>query len=373
MDAHKILSWLQPALGVLVILFILLDVFMTVLYARVGTGILSYIIGKWTWAVFKWGTRPFAKRRGNFLSFCGPVIVVLLIAAWGFGLALGTALIIHQQLGRTIVATNGPTPTDFGTAIFVGGSSLSIIGVSDFSPKTRVLHWLFFVNSLVGMSVISLTVTYVLQIYTALQNRNAFALKIHIGAGQRGDAAEWVVGAGPRGRFDLGYSTLVEAGGELVHVKESHHFYPVIFYFRFASPFYSVSQFTLTLLDSVSLIKSTLHDQEYAWLKESGALSQLWQGSILLLKMLNDTFVPGRLDDIEAPPSEENMTRWRRRYREGFQRIQEAGIRTVEDQAAGSDRYVSLRAEWDPYIMNLSKFGAYQADEVDPVGMPAGK
>ncbi len=34
-------------------------------------------------------------------------------------------------------------------------------------------------------------------------------------------------------------------------VKESHHFYPVLFYFRFREPFYSVSRSARLALDTV--------------------------------------------------------------------------------------------------------------------------
>ena len=45
--------------------------------------------------------------------------------------------------------------------------------------------------------------------------------------------------------------------------KEAHHFYPVLFYMRFAQPYYSLSFATLVLLDAVTIIRSTLGD-EYA-------------------------------------------------------------------------------------------------------------
>lgn len=231
-------------------------------------------LSSWTWQAFRWATRPIRKRRGLVLSYCGPIILVLLVLVWGFGLTLGSALIIHPRLGKSVLATDGPTSTDFGTAMFVGGSSLAIVGSSDFVPKTRAYRWFFFGNSLMGMSVMFLTTTYVLQVYTALQNRNALALKVHLGARKQADAAELVVGLGPRGKFEIGYSTLAEMAGELTHVKESHHFYPVVFYFRFETSLYSVSRLTLLVFDTVSLLKTALQDETYAWLKESCAVSQ---------------------------------------------------------------------------------------------------
>lgn len=70
------------------------------------------------------------------MSFCGPVILVLLVAIWDFGLSLGAALVIHPALGVSIVNSSGATPTDFITALQAGGNSKSIVGSGDFSPQT---------------------------------------------------------------------------------------------------------------------------------------------------------------------------------------------------------------------------------------------
>lgn len=54
-----------------------------------------------------------------------------------------------------------------------------------------------------------------------------------------------------------------------------------------------------------------------------------------------------------------------------IQRLQSAGIPTIEDEIAGAERYISLRAEWDPYVSKLSHYGGYDCEEVDPMGYHA--
>src|SRR6185312_12772714 len=97
---------------------------------------------------------------------------------------------------------------------------------------------------------------------------------------ETGDAADALAGLFPQNRTEGGYSQLAEIGAEIAAVKESHHLYPVLFFFRFREPYYSVSRFTLVTLDLGSLIKSALDDEEYAWLKESAAVHQLLRGSM---------------------------------------------------------------------------------------------
>ena len=71
----------EQALGALLVLLILLDVFLTVLYARAGTGIISSRLALLIWRAFGIISRQFGRSRGTMLSFCGPTILVLLAKA----------------------------------------------------------------------------------------------------------------------------------------------------------------------------------------------------------------------------------------------------------------------------------------------------
>lgn len=207
-----------------------------------------------------------------------------------------------------------------------------------------------------------------MQVYAALQRRNALGLKIHLATAETADAAELLAGLGPRGKFDGGYNNLSEMAVGMSEVKESHHFYAVLSYFRFRSSYYSVSQTTLVALDAVTLINSGLDDEKYAWLKESASVAQLRRSSMFLLTTVTETFFPGGAPDFHRPPDEETRDRWRRRYFAALRRLQQAGIETVADEQAGAETYVSLRAEWDRYITTLAPTLAYDMEEIDPAG-----
>src|SRR5205085_4103609 len=145
-------------------------------------------------------------------------------------------------------------------------------------------------DSLVGMSVVSLTLTYLMQVYTALRSRNTLGLTVHAQSGETGDAAELLAHWGPRGRFDSGYTNLSTVAGEFAAIKETHHFYPVLFYFRFTDDFYAMSRLLLVALDAAALIRTALEPRELGWLQESAALAELEQSSTLLLRTLNQNF-----------------------------------------------------------------------------------
>ena len=160
-------GWLEQTSGFLLLALVLLDVFLTVLYARLGTGILAPRISQGVWRLFRGASRLLGRHRRVAMSFCGPVILGVLVATWSLGLTLATALVIHPVLGTAVRASSGPTPTDFLTAMYVGGNSVSIVGGSNFSPQTGAFKLFFLFNSLVGLSVVALTLTYRLQIDSA--------------------------------------------------------------------------------------------------------------------------------------------------------------------------------------------------------------
>lgn len=213
----------------------------------------------------------------------------------------------------------------------------------------------------------SLTLTYLMQIYSALQRRNALGLRTYLLSAQREDAAELIARLGPQGNFQGGYSNLSELSSTVAEMKETHHFYPVLFYFRFPMTYYSMSSIGAVTLDAVSLILSALDEREYGWLQESGAVTELWAASRLAITSLAATFLSGHIDDKE-PPSPEARERWGRRYRIALRRLQQAGIKTVADEQAGVRRYVALRAEWDGVVGQLASALTYTREEIDPAG-----
>lgn len=129
------------------------------------------------------------------------------------------------------------------------------------------------------------------------------------------------------GTSGSGFDTLVGFGSEVAAIKESRHFYSVLFYFRFAESYYSVWQSTTMILDTASLLKSSIDDDEYGWLKESAALAQCWHGSMVLLQMLDDVFLQGRAEEADTAADAATRDRWRTRYFAALDRIWQAGIK----------------------------------------------
>jgi ion channel len=366
MSGNFIFNQIEPVLGGIVVLLVLADVFLTVLYARIGTGILSDHIASGTWSVFKWISKICGTKRGGVLSFCGPTIVVLILFTWSFGLTLGTALIMHPHLGSGVTATSGGTPHDFFTALFIAAASITTMGTGNFAPQTAGSKLLFTFAPLVGMSVISLTVTYLMQVYTVLRQRNTLGLKLQFLSGETGDAAELLSRLGAGGEFRASYSIISEVAAEMTLLKEAHHFYPILFYFRFREPYYSVSRSAQLVIETSALIQTALSDESYRWLKESAAVCDLNRSALMLVKLLERVFLPGGVPDASEEPNESTRAVWRERFAKALRRLRAAGIETIADPEAGAEAYSSQRQTWEPFIRKLAEAGAFEWDEIEP-------
>ena len=111
--------WLAQGAGAVLIVVALADVFLTVLYARSGIGLISHRLSRWNWRLFRRLASLFPeKSRGAVLTFGGPALLVWMAAAWFFTLVLGFALVFWPMLGESIVGPpQARTQTDFVTAL----------------------------------------------------------------------------------------------------------------------------------------------------------------------------------------------------------------------------------------------------------------
>ena len=164
------------------------------------------------------------------------VYFVLLSVVFGILVSLVTAVIMHRLTRSTLIRGIVLLP------FLISGVVAAMTWSWMLDPGLGI------VNSFVGMTMISLTLTYLMQIYNALQRRNTLALAVHEATGETGDAADLIGAVGPRGNFSNGYTHLAQLAAEMRVVKESHHFYPVLVYFRFNEPYYTLSRLTTARL-----------------------------------------------------------------------------------------------------------------------------
>jgi hypothetical protein len=357
---------IQIAGGTLILLA-LADVFLTVLYARSGAGFITPKLNRMTWRLLRRVAPARQPWRDRFLSFDGPSLLVLTVAVWALLLFAGAALVTWPELGRGIHATQGETATDFFTALYYGGYSLTTLGTGDIAPVTGRMKVLMVVLALVGFSFVTLTITYFMSVYSALLRRNKLAQALHHMSAGSGDAAEILARLGPEGDFGAGGNHLAGIAMDVIDLLESHHLYPVLHYFRMLHPRYAMARIALLTLDTVSLVQSAL-SRRHGTFAKSAAAQMLWGSGMDLLQDTAKTFLPANATDAASSDEEEDVAR--QRYRRALARLDEAGISTAEDPVAGEERYLELREHWIDLVRAFAELGGYEWREISALGNP---
>ncbi len=359
------MDWLAQGLGGALVAAVLLDIYFTVLHMRTGKGLIGVPVSKGVWRLFRRAALALPAGRDRLLAYAGPTILVAIVAVWLGLLVCGFALITWPALGTAIRASQGPTPTDFATALYYSGYGLTTLGTGDIIPTTAPYRLLLVLEAGVGFATFTTTLTYILSIYSALIRRNTFALSVQHRTGGTGDAAELLARLGAGGQFGGTSQQLAGLGENLLNLLESHHSYPILRYFRFREPHYALPRIALVAMDLATLIRSALDERAYAGLVRSAALAEVWGGGCQLLAELGDPpAARGQRDDGDAGTPDDDP-RWRERYRQAVTRLADEGIATVADPEAGARRYVALRRQWEPPVRRLADHMACDWREVD--------
>ena len=293
-------------LGIALILVAAVDVYLTVLYPRTGKSVISLQLCKGMWELFRQLAYLPGLRNKTVLSYCGPTLLVAIAAIWVCAFTLGFALLTWPALGTGIQASSGRTPTDFATALYYSGFTLTTLGVGDLVPKTSLWRLVTVLESAIGFSIITASLTYLLSVYNALTRRNAFALSLHYRAAGEADAIALLVRLKGYGKFEPATQEISNIARDLLSILESHHAYPVLHYFRLKEPYYALARMELISMDLVTLIKTALHPHSYQPLIRSSAMAELEGGGLDMLLQLSDSF----LDDPK-PDLPEQKTTWR--------------------------------------------------------------
>lgn len=351
------------AFGAALVLLALADVFLTVLHPRADAGIVSPRLNRATWTLFRAASRPFRRRREFILCYAGPLLLATTVIVWVVMLVVGFALIYWPALGREIMEA-GDTPRDIATALYFSGSSLTTLGFGDVLPQTPAYRLLAVAEAGIGFSVVTLSLTYFLSIYSALVRRNAFALELDFASGCSGDAAELLLRMTGGEGMSQAKGEFATMGRELLYLLQTHHSFPAIHYFRRREAAYATARVALLTLDAASLVRSALDHQRHDAFIRSSAIEVLWGGGLQLVRETAGDVLPAEVIAAEDHP---HAAAWRRRYAAAHRRLAAAGVAVEPDPEEGAERYVALRGQWDGFVRSFASYMAYDWWKIDPL------
>jgi len=216
----------------LLIVVVLWDVFETIVLPRRVTRRLrpAWIVYKCTWAPWAAiGRRlPADNTRENFLSYYGPLALLVLLAAWVVALVVGFAA-LHWALGSLGIADGSAT---FGTALYFSSTTFITLGLGDVTPRAAPDKVLTVLEAGAGFGLLALVIGYMPALYQSFSRREVAISQLDARGGSPPSAAELIrrYALEPRGRtVDEALRDWEQWSAELL---ESHLSYPSLAYFR---------------------------------------------------------------------------------------------------------------------------------------------
>jgi hypothetical protein len=354
--------------GVVLLALIIFDVYATVLHSSARYGPVGESLNRAVWRTARFAAFKLARAwRHRLLNMIGPLLLPLLIVAYIVLLILSFALIYYPHIPSGFTFGVAHPEPGWLDALYFSGCTLTTIGYGDIVPRAATLRFLALFEAATGLALISLAITYMLTVYTALERKRAVALSLYHQAGEGADVAGLIAHHFVEGRFYGLRDALRTVTRDLQGLLESHIDHPVIHYFHPIEVYKSLPRILFLLLETCAVIRAALDREENADLRNYPEVRTLDAAARHVLTQLVASLDlerrerPRRRTPQEAAADER---RWRRRYEETLGRLAEAGIKTREDAEQGWEEYRAQREEWESKLRRLAIHLGYDWDEV---------
>jgi hypothetical protein len=355
---------LLTILGAGLIFLVAYDVYATVLHARARSGPIGETLNRSVWRSAR--TLAFRiprQRRHKLLNIVGPLLLPLLIIIYIVLLVSGFALVYYAYMPAQFVIAPEAVSPPWIESIYFSGITLTTVGYGDIAPHTTPMRLAAFIESASGFALISLTVTYLITVYGALERKRAVALSFYHQAEEGADVAGFIAHHFVEGRFYGLDATLKLATRDIQGLLESHVEHPVIHYFHPVEVYKSLPRMLFLMLETCSVIRSCLDVEQYRELYNHPVVRNLEASARHVLFELDASL---RLEGRRARRDEttyEESKRWGGRYQATMLRLTDAGISTRADRRQGLDEYRAQREEWESKLHRFALYLGYDWDE----------
>jgi hypothetical protein len=189
--------------------------------------------------------------RLTFLSIFGPLSVMLLLMLWGAVVIVAFAL-IYYGLGSQFQAVDGPV--NFGTLLYMSGSTFLTLGLGDISSPHPFDRLLIIAEAATGYVFLSLIITYMPLLDQAYAAREVGSLLIGSRAGSPPGAIRLLHRYTRAEHDDILRGNLREAERWMAETIQSHLSHPVVSFYRAQHFGQSWLVSLTTMLDTCALL-----------------------------------------------------------------------------------------------------------------------
>jgi hypothetical protein len=360
--------FIYTSAGFVLLALIIFDIYATVLHSSARYGPVGESLNRAVWRM----TRAVAFKlpranRHRLLNMVGPLLLPLLIVVYIVLLVTAYALVYYPHIpGGFTFGVEHPEP-GWVDAVYFSGVTLTSVGYGDVVPRLATLRFLALFEAASGLIVISLAITYMLTVYTALERKRAVAVSLYHQAGEGADVAGFIAHHFVEGRFYGLRDALRTVTRDLQGLLESHIDHPVIHYFHPVEVYKGTPRVLFLLLETCAVIRAALDREENKDLRNYPEVRTLDAGVSHVLTQFVGSLDLERRERPRRPTAqeaEESTRRWHRRYEQTLARLRESGIGIRRDTEQGWEEYRARREEWESKLRRLAVHLGYDWEEV---------
>ncbi|CAN5117357.1 hypothetical protein BH24GEM2_BH24GEM2_19160 [soil metagenome] len=330
--------------GVAILLFLLVEVFVTVLHHWSGSGILGRVTSRVVWQSALKITRgmPHPRRR-QLLGCVGPALIPLALLLWGVLAILGFALLYLPWMPEGFDSQVGiPRPSTLGDALYYSGVTFFTLGYGEVIALNGGMRALSVIEAGSGFALVTLGISYFTSVYPAYSHQQVLADSVLDQADGTADAAMLITQhlAGGLSTEVLG----VELGrmrDALARVRSEYGSYPILYHFTASAPERSLLRLLFVVHDLVLLLDTAIDPRQHPALAGLGHRSGLARAADRTRKTLDQALLRTHVRPSADPAD------WTIRFRSACKILRAEGV-AVCDDAAAVRAYHEGRGEWEP-------------------------
>lgn len=358
-------NFLLTITGLVLLALVFYDIYATILRATKHPGPFSEFINRGLWRLASRSTRNLDRRlRHRVMSSVGPLLMPFLIGFFILMLLAGFALIYLPRMETGFKIDDAANHNSIFQAFYFSGITLLTIGYGDILPTSGVTRVVAVIEGATGIAIISLSITYLLTVYGALERKRTVALKFYHQARQGADISGFLVNHFSRGRFHSLSEFLREATQDLQELLESHIEHPVIHYFHPIEVYKGLPRALFFVLETVAILNAHVDEKEYV---EAGDHPDVLIAGDNARHVLFELVTSLKLETHATDPfesEEETLLRQRKCFKRAMKRLQNSKIKTRTDIEQAFLEYAADRAAWERQLFHFADFLGYDWDEV---------
>lgn len=331
---------LSAAVGLAIVVLILWESFETIILPRrvARRWRLTRLFYRSTWVPWRAAAHRMSpgRRRETFLSYFGPLSLLVLLGTWAVSLIFGFALLYGAA------ASLERLTFPFSARLYMSGTTFFTLGLGDVVPHGPYERALAVVESGIGFAFLAMLISYLPVIYSAFSRREVNIVLLDARAGSPPTVAEILRRHSGSHGLEALQQLLLDWEHWSADLLESHISYAVVSFYRSQHNNQSWLGALAAILDTSALIIAMT---EGACARQAKLTFAMCRHAVVDLAQVFHA-APRAPDSDRLPPGEHERL---------LAALKQTGMSLRETRAA-KEKLQELRSMYEPYLHALAGF-----------------